>query len=202
MGAPLEGIKVVELASFVAAQKRYQNTMVNESAYWALKKTIESAEAQRERLHGGETATLSEAVEIDGVTLAYREDPVLDDLSLRIPAGEITALTGPSGAGKTTLVDLVSGLVEPDAGCVRIDGVPLDEIRDALRPSAGHYLRKTAPQQQAGRRQDVIVVVDDEDGADLAHCHAPGTVRNRTLAVRMRTVLWRLPSVIFSISNS
>ena len=69
-----------------------------------------------------------------------------------------------------------------------VEGVPLHEIRDTLGPKAGHHLGETAPQQQSSRRQDVVVVIDDENGADLAHRYAPETVRNRTLAVRKRTV--------------
>jgi len=45
-----------------------------------------------------------------------------------IPAGSLTVVMGPSGAGKTTLVDLVVGLLQPDAGEIRVDGVPLREI--------------------------------------------------------------------------
>lgn len=52
-------------------------------------------------------------------------DGVLDDCSLAIAHGEFVGLTGLSGAGKTTLVDLLVGLFEPQAGEVTIDGVPL-----------------------------------------------------------------------------
>ncbi|MFW6340294.1 MAG: ATP-binding cassette domain-containing protein, partial [Wenzhouxiangella sp.] len=45
-----------------------------------------------------------------------------------LPAGLLTVLTGPSGSGKTTLIDLVAGLLHPDAGRILIDGVDLQEI--------------------------------------------------------------------------
>ena len=54
---------------------------------------------------------------------------VLDDLALEIPAGQITAIVGPSGAGKTTIVDLITGLVQPQNGTVLIDGVPLGQLQ-------------------------------------------------------------------------
>jgi hypothetical protein len=50
-----------------------------------------------------------------------------------------------------------------------VESVPFHEIGDALGPPAGNHLGETAPQQQAGRRQDVVVVVNNEDGADVAH---------------------------------
>ena len=51
--------------------------------------------------------------------------PVLKDVSLKIPAGKITAIAGPSGSGKSTLADILLGLLEPRGGEVRVDGVPL-----------------------------------------------------------------------------
>lgn len=60
----------------------------------------------------------------------YRKDlPVLHDFSLAVPAGSTVALVGPSGGGKTTLVDLVARFYDPTAGCIRINGVDLRKIR-------------------------------------------------------------------------
>jgi ATP-binding cassette subfamily C protein len=52
----------------------------------------------------------------------------LDPVSLEVPAGGVTVLIGPSGAGKTTIADMILGLYRPDRGDVLLDGVPLDEI--------------------------------------------------------------------------
>ena len=76
------------------------------------------------------------AIDFDAVTLRYRADgmPAVDALTLHVRAGETVALVGPSGAGKTTLVNLLPRFVEPDAGQVRLDGVLLAEWQlDALR---------------------------------------------------------------------
>lgn len=69
----------------------------------------------------------------DGVCFGYGKVPVLRDLSFSIPAGRVTALVGPSGAGKTTVASLLGGLIEPEHGEVRIGGVPLAEIGEAQR---------------------------------------------------------------------
>jgi subfamily B ATP-binding cassette protein MsbA len=63
----------------------------------------------------------------DAVSLRYRDDsaPAVDALSLHVQAGETVALVGPSGAGKTTLVNLLLRFIEPTAGAISLDGVPL-----------------------------------------------------------------------------
>ena len=53
-----------------------------------------------------------------GVSFAYGDSPVLEDVSLEVRRGEIVALAGPNGAGKTTLAKLAAGLLEPDSGQV------------------------------------------------------------------------------------
>jgi subfamily B ATP-binding cassette protein MsbA len=66
-------------------------------------------------------------VELRGVTVRYGDDsaPALDGIDIVLHAGETVALVGPSGAGKSTLIHLLPRFVEPTAGEVRLDGVPL-----------------------------------------------------------------------------
>jgi len=73
---------------------------------------------------------LREGIEFDAVTYAYpgdrdRSRPTLDRCSIEIGCGAVVGVTGPSGAGKTTFVDLLVGLLSPDEGEIRIDGIPL-----------------------------------------------------------------------------
>lgn len=75
--------------------------------------------------------------------VSYRHEgsalPALDDISLQVPAYRTTALVGTSGAGKTTLGDLLLGLLIPDVGTVLVDGIPLTaDHRLAWRQSAGY----------------------------------------------------------------
>jgi ATP-binding cassette subfamily B protein len=77
-------------------------------------------------------------VELDGVTFAHGDGPpVLDGVSLRIEPGEVVALVGATGAGKSTLCELLPRLLDPDAGTVRLGGVDLraadpGEVRAAV----------------------------------------------------------------------
>jgi len=66
-------------------------------------------------------------IRYEGVSLRYRDDmaPALDDVTLQVRGGETVALVGPSGAGKSTLVHLLPRFLEPSAGRILLDGVPL-----------------------------------------------------------------------------
>lgn len=75
-------------------------------------------------------------IELDKVTFGYEINrPVLKDISLDIPAGSMLGIVGRSGAGKTTLVNLISRMYDPQEGSIRIDGVDVKEIafRDLRR---------------------------------------------------------------------
>ena len=80
---------------------------------------------------GGSHATARARGEIvfDNVSLRYRDEgaPALDQLSLHVRSGETVALVGPSGAGKTTLVNLLPRFVDPSSGRITLDGVALQD---------------------------------------------------------------------------
>jgi subfamily B ATP-binding cassette protein MsbA len=72
-------------------------------------------------------------IRISKVSFSYGREPVLRDVSLDVQAGEVVALVGRTGAGKTTLADLLLRLHDPDSGSIEIDGVDLRRIqRDSL----------------------------------------------------------------------
>lgn len=110
-------------------QVDYQSMAAAESAFWSLHGQIRSAEEEREALQGGiEPPPLEEELRFEAVRFAYGETPVLREVSFRVPAGSFAMIRGPSGAGKTTLVELVAGLRQPDGGRIRVDGVPLADV--------------------------------------------------------------------------
>jgi ATP-binding cassette subfamily C protein len=109
-------------------QREYQEMVSAESAYWSLKASIEKASREREPSLGGVAPSLAEAIRFDRVSFSYGEGGVFRDLSLRIPAGSFTAIVGPSGAGKTTVVDLITALLRPQEGEIWIDDVPMAQV--------------------------------------------------------------------------
>jgi ATP-binding cassette subfamily B protein len=85
------------------------------------------------------------AVEFESVSFRYLPDqPLIDDLSLDVTAGATVAIVGPTGAGKTTLVNLLMRFYELDGGRITVDGVDTrDMTRDDLRRSFGMVLQDT-----------------------------------------------------------
>jgi manganese/zinc/iron transport system ATP- binding protein len=71
-------------------------------------------------------------LEINDLTVAYRDRPVLQDVDLAIPEGKLAAIIGPNGAGKSTLIKAVLGLVPAAAGSVRIYGKSYAEQRQLV----------------------------------------------------------------------
>ncbi len=72
------------------------------------------------------------AVEVEDLTVAYDDQPVLWDIDLQVPAGIKMAIVGPNGAGKSTLVKASMGLIKPVAGEVRIFDRPVDRARGEI----------------------------------------------------------------------
>src|SRR5262249_33104709 len=72
---------------------------------------------------------LAEGIEFANVSFSYDgDDPVLTDVNLAIRKGEVVAIVGPSGTGKTTLVDLLPRFYDPTGGGIAIDGIDLRTI--------------------------------------------------------------------------
>jgi ATP-binding cassette subfamily B protein/subfamily B ATP-binding cassette protein MsbA len=98
-----------------------------------------SAEPRAARV-AGQALVSAEAglrVEFQSVGYAYDDRPVLHDISLTAEPGTVTALVGPTGAGKSTLMSLLPRLIEPDTGTITLNGadyreIPLDVLRNLI----------------------------------------------------------------------
>jgi ATP-binding cassette, subfamily B, bacterial MsbA len=92
-----------------------------------------------------ELPRLQRSIHFDHVRFRYGEDgAVLNDVDLQIPAGSLVAVVGASGAGKTTLFNLVPRFYDPSTGAVRIDGVDIREVTfKSLRGQIGLVAQET-----------------------------------------------------------
>ena len=120
------------LKRLAAANVSLQGGLVAGQRLWdafALRPAVTDApDARPLRLAGGE-------IRFEEASFAYDEGkPVLQSVNLTVPSGQVVALVGPSGAGKTTIVQLIQRFYDPAFGRVTLDGVALTEMsRDAFR---------------------------------------------------------------------
>jgi subfamily B ATP-binding cassette protein MsbA len=94
----------------------------------------------KEAPHARAIRSFEDRIEYLGVSFAYEDEsgPVLHDVSITVPKGEVLALVGPSGGGKSTIVDLLPRFYDPLAGRILFDGVDLRELKLAdLRAQLG-----------------------------------------------------------------
>ncbi|HUB01224.1 MAG TPA: ABC transporter ATP-binding protein [Terriglobales bacterium] len=104
---------------------------------------IAAATASSPRLETRDSQLTGE-IEFCNLNFAYNGVPVLHDINLRIPAGSSLAIVGPTGSGKTTLVNLIPRIYDAAHGSVLIDGRPIREFSlDALRHNIGFVPQET-----------------------------------------------------------
>ena len=116
------------LGALLPMQRLAQRFIQSYDQYVSLCRLLETTEEAQEVAGGQRAPSLRQSIRFDRVAFSYDKRPILQGLDLEIAKGEITALVGPSGVGKSTLVDLLVGLYQPTAGSVRADGVDLREI--------------------------------------------------------------------------
>jgi ATP-binding cassette subfamily B protein len=116
------------------------------------------------------------AVAFDHVAFRYEPDkPLIDDLSLVADAGDTIAIVGPTGAGKTTLVNLLMRFYEIDHGTITVDGIDTRELtRDDLRRTFGMVLQDTwlfhgTIAENIGYGRDGATEAEIEAAAEAAH---------------------------------
>ncbi len=133
---------------------------------------------------GSDLRPLSKEICLDHVTFTYpgAEKPALSDLQLTISANSMVAFVGSTGAGKTTVVDLLLGLLSPSAGALRVDGQAIgsEQVR-AWQRDVGYV-----PQQ--------VFLVDDTVAANIAFGISPEKID--TVAVERAAALAELHDFI------
>ena len=135
-------LTIGELFFFVAvSMTTYASCKDLVKAWTSLMEALPAAERFNELLDApGEAPDPADAVHIAGVkqgivfdkvSFSYGREPVLSDVSLEVRAGEMVAIVGRTGAGKTTLADLLLRFYDPDSGSISLDGVDLRRISRA-----------------------------------------------------------------------
>ncbi|HEY9556160.1 MAG TPA: sulfate ABC transporter ATP-binding protein [Acidimicrobiales bacterium] len=148
------------------------------------------------------------SIEVSGVGKRFGDFVALDDVSLSIPSGQLTALLGPSGGGKSTLLRIIAGLEHADVGRVEIEGVDATDL-PAQRRNVGfvfqHYaafkhlsvrrnvafgleIRKRPKDEIRRRVQELLELVHLEQLADRLPSQLSGGQRQRMALARALAV--------------
>jgi len=109
-------------------QTSYQKVLSFEHNYWSVASFFNTALQESEVETGDRQPRLTKDIVFQNVSFAFGEKKVLDDVSFDIPFQSFTVLIGRSGSGKTTITDLLCGLLRPAAGEIHIDGTPLSQV--------------------------------------------------------------------------
>lgn len=112
-----------------------------------------------------ETLRLNHSLTINNVTYRYpgMNTPVLDEITLSIPARTTVAFVGESGAGKSTLVDIILGLLKPESGSIHVDNIVLDESTFSLwRKHLGYVPQAIYLSDDTLRRNIALGIPDKE----------------------------------------
>ncbi len=134
MGSPVTPLLVVgviliqTLGAVGKVQQYFQKSVVFEAAHVAVQSLIKEARKEQESNQGRGVPSLNQSIELDRVSFGHKDLPILEDFSARIVANRIYVLTGPSGAGKTSIIDLILGLHRPQSGQVLLDGRSLEDL--------------------------------------------------------------------------
>lgn len=131
-------------------------------------------------------------LEAKGIRFSYGKQPVLDGFDLVVEPGERIALHAPSGTGKTTLCRILAGYLQPAAGAVLVDGVPLPRRGTSpVQLIAQHPERMMDPAITI-RRSLAEATIDPADAAALASWERGGRIaisaKNRKSSVDMRKI--------------
>ena len=134
--------------------------------------------AKQNGLAAPRISPLNDGCTFDHVTFAHEDRPTVENVSLFIPSGKITVLQGPSGAGKTTIVDLLLGLHEPSSGSITVDDRPLNDLSlKAWRSNIG-YVPQELSLLHASLRDNIALgntdLSDDDIFEALSACRCTG----------------------------
>ena len=117
------------------------------------------------------------------MSLSYGHTLALDNISLRCAPGTVTALMGPSGAGKTTLAKLAARFLDPDTGTVLIGGVNLRELSRTDLYSHLGFVLQDAQLLRASIRDNISIGRHDADEAEIINAARQAQIHDEIMAL-------------------
>ena len=150
------GIRLGDLSGFIQYSRRFSGPISEvanivgelQSAFAAAERVFRLIDAAPEPKDRENAVTLSHPsgrVEVDGITFGYDENrPIIQNFSLDANPGSLVAIVGPTGAGKTTIINLLMRFYDVQGGTILVDDIPVKDItRDSLRSAFSMVLQDT-----------------------------------------------------------
>ena len=148
-------------------QKRYQSIANTHPIFTQIRATLEEIQGEKEVWPGTQPVPANMKIAFQNVRFSHDANIVLHDVSLIIPAKQFTLITGPSGAGKTTIIDLLCGFHIPDDGEILIDTTNLASLNiRAWRQGIG-YLPQTPTLLNQSVRDNITYFDDNISGQQV-----------------------------------
>ncbi|OXM87271.1 ABC transporter ATP-binding protein [Paenibacillus rigui] len=136
----------------------------SQKAIGATERIMQTFEVAEENLTAGAPVRqLDQAIQLDRVSFGYHdEEPVLQDVSIQVPAGKVTAIVGPSGSGKTTLFSLLERFYVPQSGAIRLGEQEMEGFSlESWRSQIG-YVSQESPLVAGTIRENITYGMDRE----------------------------------------
>jgi ATP-binding cassette, subfamily B, bacterial PglK len=113
--------------------------------------------------------TFHDSIQLDSVTFRYpnQKEHSIKNVTLRVPIGSSVAFVGTSGAGKTTIVDIILGLLEPEEGKVLVDGKELSKLQEVWKQKIG-YIPQSIYLSDESIRKNIAFGINENDIDDVA----------------------------------
>lgn len=124
-------------------------------------------------------------IEIKNLSFSRGDRKIFEDLSLNIPAGKVTAIMGPSGTGKTTLLKLIAGQLQPDKGQVLVNGEDVHQLR---RKKLYELRRKMGMLFQSGALLTDLNVFDNVAFPVREHTKLPEEIIRPLVLMKLQAV--------------
>jgi ATP-binding cassette subfamily C protein len=113
-----------------SVQQELYHARIFQAWYVSWKKRYDYVISHQENSHGTIPPTFEKSIQVKNLSFSYLKDnpPVLQEVDFSLEKNQCVALVGESGSGKSTLIDLYTGLLQPSAGQILLDGIPLNEL--------------------------------------------------------------------------
>lgn len=164
-------ISLAQWVAYFAFANQIINYLTAYTGYWTSMKTAQGAtrrvaavmaEEEEDCETGAEITRLQGDIVFDRVTFAYGDHVLFRDLSLTIPQGQATAVIGRSGSGKTSLLNLVERLYDPQAGTIRIGTDDISRFRKKSYRAALTYITQESTMLSGTIRENLLFGVRRE----------------------------------------